>query len=151
MKLIRLSALVFVILALAACKREATLTLLMQNQHPGIASTEIQVSFVPRGSGGSAGEKILWTASIPYSKDAGLVHTKKIPLTGAGIPPDTDCCVRIALSLKGEVYSDGNGSWKPGENFEHITIQNENGIYVRKEGSSSLPEKLSDSKMVPLD
>jgi hypothetical protein len=140
-------------LSLAACKGETSLTLLMQNLHPGIAAAEIEVSFMPpsRGSTQSPAQNPLWSGRIPYSQDEKVIHSKTIRLDGPEIPPGVDCCVRIALALKGEVFSDGNGSWKRGSNIERITIQNQNGIYVRKDGADSLPDDMSAFQVIPLD
>lgn len=145
----RIFLILFVIL-LCSCKRESRLVLLVRNLHPGMAQVELRVSIVPRGRAPAASEHLLWTGNIPHNADPMHFYTKTIPLSGAGVPEGTDCCVRIELKYQGETFSDGSGSWKPGKNLERITIENQNGGYYVKHEGPDEPEDFDKYRVLEL-
>lgn len=130
------------------CRREPELVVLIQNRHQGLNSVGVRVSVLSRSSE-EKDSKVLWSGSVPFSSDPRLIYTRSIRFPG--IAADTSCCVRIQLSYKGDDFSDGNGSWHSGTNYNWITIQEQNGIYVRHEETRDIPDVLADFKVVPLN
>lgn len=132
------------LLLLANCKRDTSVTFLIQNLNPRFTTIDMKVSFKPR----SGSEQALWSGQIPYNGDAKFANTKVIPLNLAG---DVKCCLRVVLAVNGENISESAGSWKNGKNYQRITIEDQNGTYyIQNLDTTDMPDGMQSLQIKEL-
>ncbi|MBL8021841.1 MAG: hypothetical protein JNM27_19360 [Leptospirales bacterium] len=132
------------LLLLASCKRETSVTFLIQNLNPRFPSIDMNVSFKPR----SGAEQALWSGQIPYNADVKALNARSIPLNFAG---DVKCCLRVVLAVGGENISESAGSWRNGKNYQRITIEDRNGTYyIQNLDTTDMPDGMENFQIKDL-
>ncbi|MCE9599668.1 MAG: hypothetical protein K8S54_17040 [Spirochaetia bacterium] len=130
------------------CKRDTSVTYLIQNLHPAFTNVVIKVSFKRGINPGSATE--LWTGTIP-SNSSTTLYSKTLSLSPGPVAGDVFCCLRTVLLFNEEILSEDAGDWKKGKNYRRTTISTVNGMAsIRNVETTDPPEDLQQFTTIGL-